>query len=182
MVQSLGYQRTLQATDLWKMDHSRESGNLGAQLDEAWARRVKAANEWNTRLADGEIKPSLYNRTKWAVQALRGKGSYRERRAALETHWREVDGRKQASLAWTLNDVLGRDFWFGGLFKVVGDTAQLMGPLLVKAIINYGKEHVAAMNAGQTPPNIGRGVGMAIGLLCTTVTASVAQHQVCFPP
>ena len=182
MVQSLGYQRTLQATDLWKMDQSRESGNLGAQLDEAWARRVKAANEWNTRLADGEIKPSLYNRTKWAVQALRGKGSYRERRAALETHWREVDGRKQASLAWTLNDVLGRDFWFGGLFKVVGDTAQLMGPLLVKAIINYGKEHVAAMNAGQTPPNIGRGVGMAIGLLCTTVTASVAQHQVCFPP
>ena len=74
MVQSLGYQRPLQATDLWKMDQSRESGNLGAQLDEAWARRVKAANEWNTRLADGEVKPSFYNRTKWAVQAIRGKG------------------------------------------------------------------------------------------------------------
>ncbi|RPD52985.1 hypothetical protein L227DRAFT_513981, partial [Lentinus tigrinus ALCF2SS1-6] len=133
--------------------------------------------DWNTRLANGEIKPGICKRTKWAVQALRGKGSYRERRAALETHRREVDGRKQASLAWRLNDVLGRNFRFGGLFKVFGDTAQLMGPLLVKAIINFGKEHAAAVNAGRTPPNIGRGVGMAIGLLCTTVTASVCQHQ-----
>ncbi|KAI0711948.1 P-loop containing nucleoside triphosphate hydrolase protein [Cerioporus squamosus] len=178
-IMSLGYQRTLQATDLWKMDPSRESGNLGAQLDEAWAARVKAANDWNTRLANGEIKPGIYNRTKWAVQALRGNGggSRRERRAALETQWREVDGRKHASLAWTLNDVLGRDFWFGGIFKVIGDTAALMGPLLVKAIINYGKEHTAAVAAGRTPPSIGRGVGMAIGLFCTTVTASVCQHQ-----
>ncbi|TFK93972.1 ABC protein [Polyporus arcularius HHB13444] len=178
-IMSLGYQRTLQATDLWKMDPSRESGNLGAQLDAAWAARVEAANDWNTRLANGEIKPGIYKRTKWAVQALRGNGggSHRERRAALETQWREVDGRKQASLAWSLNDVLGRDFWFGGIFKVIGDTAALMGPLLVKAIINFGKEHVAAVAAGRTPPNIGRGIGMAIGLFCVTVTASVCQHQ-----
>ncbi|KAI0649348.1 ABC protein [Trametes meyenii] len=174
---SLGYQRTLQATDLWKVDESRESGRLGTQLDEAWARRVLAASEWNAQLANGEIQPSALKRAKWSLQALRGKGSYSERRAALEAQWREVDGRKEASLAWALNDVLGRDFWFGGLFKVVGDTAALMGPLLVKAIINFGKSHAADYAAGRTPPGIGRGVGMAIGLWCITVTASVTQHQ-----
>ena len=166
------------------MDESRESGLLGAQLDAAWARRVEAANDWNARLASGEITPSLLQRTRWSARALlRGKGqggsSFRERRAALETEWREVSGRRQASLAWTLNDVFGRDFWFGGAFKVVGDTAQLMGPILVKSIINFGKEHAAAIAAGQPAPPIGRGAGMAVGLLCTTVTTSVCQHQVC---
>ena len=163
------------------MDESRESGELGAQLDAAWARRVAAATEWNKRLAAGEIAPSALQRARWAVQALgggSGSGGYSERRAALEAAWREVGGRRQASLAWTLNDVFGRDFWFGGAFKVVGDTSQLMGPILVKAIINFGKEHAAAVAAGQTPPSIGRGAGMAIGLLCTTVTTSVCQHQV----
>ncbi|KAI0360038.1 ABC protein [Trametes cingulata] len=176
-IMSLGYQRTLQATDLWKMDESREAGLLGAKLDAAWARRVQEAKEWNARLANGEIKPSVFKRAKWSVQALRGQGTYRERREALENQWREVDGVKQASLVWALNDVFGRDFWFGGGFKVIGDSSQLMGPLLVKAIINFGKEHAAAFQAGQTPSGIGRGVGMAIGLFCITVTASVSQHQ-----
>lgn len=69
-----------------------------------------------------------------------------------------------------------------------------MGPLLVKvpcigfysvfhnsnmtqAIINFSKEHYAALQSGEKAPNIGRGVGMAIGLFLITVSASVSQHQ-----
>lgn len=48
---------------------------------------------------------------------------------------------------------------------------------LVQAIINFGKEHVAALQAGTKPPNVGRGVGMAVGLFCITVTTSICQHQ-----
>lgn len=114
------------------MDESREAGVLGDKLDQAWARRVKAANEWNARLAAGDIKPSLYKRAKWSAQALRGSGTYGERRITLEEQWRAVGGRKEPSLAWALNDVFGRDFWFGGAFKVIGDTSQLMGPVLAK--------------------------------------------------
>ena len=47
----------------------------------------------------------------------------------------------------------------------------------LQAIINFAKERAAAQAAGQPVPNIGRGVGMAIGLFCTTVSASVATHQ-----
>ncbi|KAI0784237.1 ABC protein [Abortiporus biennis] len=176
-IMTLGFQRTLQATDLWKMDESREAGYLGNRLDEAWNRRVKAANEWNAQLDNGEIQPSLLKKAKWTLQSLAAGTKYSERRGALERQWREVDGRKEPSLAWALNDTFGRSFWLGGIFKVFGDTAQLMGPLLVKGIINFGKEHFAAKQNGTTPPNIGRGVGMAIGLFCVTVTASVSQHQ-----
>ncbi|KAI0091325.1 ABC protein [Irpex rosettiformis] len=177
-IMTLGYQRTLQATDLWKLDTSRESGPLGDRLDTAWARRVQEADEWNALLAKGEIRPSFFKRAKWSVQAMKNaKSGYTEKRAALERQWLEHDGRKEASLAWALNDTLGLSFWLGGLFKVLGDTSQLMGPILVKAIINFGKEHFAAKEAGEPLPNIGRGIGMAIGLFCVTVTASVCTHQ-----
>ena len=61
--------------------------------------------------------------------------------------------------------------------QVFGDTSQLMGPLLVRTIINYSKERSAAKAAGGAVPSIGRGVGLALGLFALTVSASVAQHQ-----
>ncbi|KAH9945319.1 ABC protein [Epithele typhae] len=180
-IMTLGYQRTLQATDLPKMDESREAGLLGDLLDAAWARRVAAAKDWNTRLAAGEISPSAWKRFVWAFKALRSGSadgaSHRERRVALETAWREVGGKKEASLTWALNDVLGRDFWFGGAFKVIGDTAQLMGPILVKQIIKFGQQRAAAAATGGTPPSVGTGIGMSIGLFALTVTTSVCSHQ-----
>lgn len=105
----LGYQRTLQATDLWQLDEKRQAAVLSAKLESAWDRRCKAAVEWNERLSLGEIKPSAWKRIVWTV-----KGG----RAEREKHWREKDGMKHASLAWALNEVFGFDFWCAGLFKV----------------------------------------------------------------
>ncbi|THH16112.1 hypothetical protein EW146_g4488 [Bondarzewia mesenterica] len=174
----LGYQRTLQATDLWKLDESREVHGLSEMFDKAWARRMQEAEDWNARLASGEINPGVVRRTVWSVRALGHGRGRRARRKALEADWRERGGRKQASLAWALNDMFGWSFWIGGCFKVLGNVVQLMGPILVKAIINFGKETLAAQGEGKKPPNIRRGVGMAIGLFCLTALTSVCQHQV----
>ncbi|KAF5334268.1 hypothetical protein D9758_015549 [Tetrapyrgos nigripes] len=173
---TLGYQRTLQASDLWKMHETFESGYLSESLDAAWTRRVRKANEWNTRLSSGEIKPGLWKRVSWSFRAVRG-GNYRDKRRELEQHWRDVEGRREPSLAWALNDVFAQMFWIGGAFKVFGDTCQLMGPLLVKAIINFSKHRASARENGDPLPGVGRGIGMAIGLFCIVVTASLCQHQ-----
>ncbi|KAH9929982.1 P-loop containing nucleoside triphosphate hydrolase protein [Fomitopsis serialis] len=173
----LGYQRTLQATDLWKLDDAREAGALGAQFDAAWAARVQAAAEWNAQLAAGELHPPLWLRIRWFLVALVHLARFAETRRELERAWREGGGRREPSIAWALNDVFGWTFWTGGIFKVFGDTAQLMGPLLVRAIINFSEARVAAKAAGEPTASIGRGVGMAIGLFCITVTASVCTHQ-----
>ena len=120
----LGYQRTLQASDLHKLDSSREVKSLSEQLEAAWARRVEAAAKWNAKFDRGEVSPSILKRMTWVVRAIPSekdqtqKRSYSERRLALERHWREVEGRKEASLAWALNDVFGWSFWLGGVFKV----------------------------------------------------------------
>jgi ATP-binding cassette subfamily C (CFTR/MRP) protein 1 len=100
------------------MDESRESGFLSAKLDEAWIRRLKEANSWNTKLAKGEIRPGLVKRVSWAIQALHAGVNYSDRRVFLEKRWREVDGRKEPSLAWALNDTFGHLFWIGGGYKV----------------------------------------------------------------
>lgn len=117
-IQVLGYQRTLQATDLWKVGPEYEAGYLSDKFEAAWERRVNAANEWNEGLEDGRITPPAFTRFIWSIKSITGGFEYRNRRAALEKQWREVDGRKQASLAWALNDVLGHIFWIGGVSKV----------------------------------------------------------------
>ncbi|KAJ7717861.1 ABC protein [Mycena metata] len=168
----LGYQRTLQASDLWRMGPEQEAGYLTAKLEAAWAKRVADAAAFNVRLEKGEVRPGVFKRVKWAV---RGKG-----REAEEKKWREGEGKREASLAWALNDVFGHLFWRGGAFKVVSDTSQLMGPILVKSLINFAKARTAAKALGETPANIGNGIGMAIGLLCVIVVASICQHQFFF--
>lgn len=114
----LGYQRTLQASDLWKLDESRESGFLSAKLDDAWSRRAKEAEDWNVRLINGDVRPSHIKRFGWALRALASRSHYADRYALLEKRWREVDGKREPSLAWALNDTFGFFFWSGGVFKV----------------------------------------------------------------
>lgn len=100
------------------MGPTQESGYLSEKLDKAWDRRVEAANDWNAKLEKGEIQPGILKRIRWNLQALFAGMNYRNRRAALAKQWRDVDGRREASLAWSMNDVFGDMFWIAGCFKV----------------------------------------------------------------
>ena len=117
-LQVLGYQRTLQASDLWKLNEARAATVLSAKLDESWARRKSEADTWNARLENGLIKPPLLSRLSWVFQALVSGNDYSRKFASLEESWRKIDGRKQPSLAFALNDTLGSFFWTAGIFKV----------------------------------------------------------------
>ncbi|KAF8530143.1 ABC protein [Hysterangium stoloniferum] len=163
-IMTLGYQRPLQATDLWKMDSTREVSGLVKLLDDSWARRVHQAEEWNAKVKAGEIQPTWTKKGFWAVKAL--SGIFRQGWRAKYTRYIDKWSHREASLAWALNDIVGWQFWISGGVKVFGDVAQLLGPLLVKAIINFGKEHFAARQSGEPEPNIGRGIGLATGLFC----------------
>lgn len=116
--QVLGYQRALQATDLWKVAPEQEASYLSDKLEAAWSKRVNAAEKWNAGLDDGTVNPPILVRFSWSLKALSRGREYHARRAALEKRWRQVDARRQASLAWSLNDVLGPFFWLGGASKV----------------------------------------------------------------
>ncbi|KAF8802448.1 P-loop containing nucleoside triphosphate hydrolase protein [Phlegmacium glaucopus] len=174
---TLGYQRTLQASDLWKLDEARAATVLSAKFDESWERRKSEADAWNTRLEKGLIRPSFISRSSWVFQALLSGNDYARKFASLEERWRKIDGKKHPSIIFALNDTLGSFFWTAGMFKVLGDTAQIMSPLVVKGIINFAKARQTAKANHEPEPNLGIGVMMAIGLFLVTVCASIGQHQ-----
>lgn len=125
----LGYARPLEAPDLWKLQKDRGAAIVADKITASFTRRLKEADEYNQKLANGEIKPGLKGLW-WSI---------RGNRAAKELEWRQKTGRKKASLVWALNDSVAWWFWSAGLLKVVGDTAQVTSPLVVKVrqLINY---------------------------------------------
>jgi len=120
---TLGYARPLETSDLWKLQDHRSAGVIAETILSSFDARRKKADEYNARLSNGEIKPPLSLRV---MSLLRGDGEERLKR------WREKDGKAQASLAWAMNDAIKWWFWSGGVLKVIGDTAQVTSPLVLK--------------------------------------------------
>lgn len=149
------------------MDEKRTAAVLAKKFQAAYDKRQAAANAYNARLDAGEIKPGFARRSLWAIT--RGDKKKRHQR------WLE-NKRQKASMFWTMSSVVGAFFWVGGFSKIIGDTAQLMGPLVSRDLIRFAQDRAAAASAGQPGPSIGRGIGDAIGLLLLTCMASVFQH------
>jgi hypothetical protein len=122
-IMALGYARPLEAPDLYRLQDYRSAGVIADKLVKSFDARLERASEYNSRLANGEIEPSIRQRIWWT---LRGDRQGREER------WREKDGKKKASLALAMNDSIKWWFWSAGVCKVTADTAQVTSPLIVK--------------------------------------------------
>ncbi len=56
---TLGYARPLEASDLWKLQDHRSAGVISESILNSFDARRKKADDYNVRLANGEIKPPL---------------------------------------------------------------------------------------------------------------------------
>ncbi|GAA5860817.1 hypothetical protein JCM3774_003151 [Rhodotorula dairenensis] len=157
----LGYKRELQATDLPKMDSTRESGYLADKFEANFAKRRKAVEDWNRALDDGSYKPTAFVRTRWRLNEMLGFG--------------RRDGRRQVGLALALSDTFFWEFWSAGVFKVLADGAQVTSPLVMRQIIRQTQKAWAAKQAGQPLPPINPAVGAAIGLFLMQIWVSYFQ-------
>ncbi|KAI0783557.1 P-loop containing nucleoside triphosphate hydrolase protein [Abortiporus biennis] len=166
---SLGYARPLEASDLYKLQGSRSAKIIGDKINASFEARVTEAENYNTKLLNGEISPG-WRRIWWTI---------RGNRTERETRWREKDGRRKASLVFAINDSVKYWFWSAFVLKLVGDVTQILTPLVVKAIISFATQSYNAHRSGQTDqtPPIGRGVGLAIGLFAMQVMSSLCQHH-----
>jgi hypothetical protein len=122
---ALGYARPLEATDLWKLDEGRQATLYANRIIDSFQKRYEKAEEYNTKLLNGETRVPIHKVLYWSVR-----GNRKER----EKTWREKDGRKQPSLLWAINDSVKYYFWSAGVFKVIGDTSQVTAPLVVKVL------------------------------------------------
>lgn len=125
----LGYARPLETTDLWKLDEWRTSDIYADRIIKSFDRRHAAAQDYNTRLASGDVKPAIHQRMYWTV---------RGNRAEREKKWREVDGKRKANLILAMNDAVKWYFWIGGELVVV---AIPMTPHLSNYIFRVPQSH-----------------------------------------
>ena len=166
---SLGYQRPLQANDLWKLDKDRLVGPLSDQILSSFRRRQIKAKEWNAKVASGEVKPGFLKRKiLYPMRNSVGAGSR--------------DGKKEAGLGGALYDVMGRKYMSAGYFKIIADALSVTTPLVTKTLIQFGTQAYYSRRGvpGFNDPNIGRGIGAAFGLLLMSLVSSLCLHQVSF--
>ncbi|KAK4055919.1 hypothetical protein OIO90_003176 [Microbotryomycetes sp. JL221] len=161
----LGYKRDLSEFDLPKMDPSREATLLADKLEHNFERRKREVESWNQALADGTYKPTRWQRFHWRWRHSLGLGS--------------ADGQRQVTLTWALSDTFGWSFWSAGLFKIVGDVAQVTSPLIVRELIHFVQRSYYAQRGieGYVMPSLGKGVGWAFALLCLQLVYSICTAQ-----
>jgi hypothetical protein len=165
---ALGSARTLQATDLWRMDDKRSAGRLAATLVDHYEERKRIAEAYNTRLADPNTPLPFRQRVLYPLLP------HREKR---EADYRTKFGKKQASLAWAISDTFGSFFWLAGLFKCFADVATACSPLLIRSLIRWSTRYEYAMKGIGQYPSIGQGIGYAIGLLFILLASSMGLHH-----
>ncbi len=122
---ALGALRPLEAGDLWKLAPDREAKYMAQQLATRFQERWDKAEAYNIKLDAGEVPVPRSKRVKWAL-GLGGKGT----KAEKEKRWKEQDGRKKPSLAWSLSDVYGWYWWTGLIWKVRSDLLAVPARIL----------------------------------------------------
>ncbi|KAJ9119462.1 hypothetical protein QFC24_005695 [Naganishia onofrii] len=171
-IMALGAVRDLTPEDLYKLGHERDAGVLSKKLLASFQKRWDEADAYNAKLEAGEVPVPRKLKMKWALGA--GEGKTKQEK---EKEWREKSGKKQPSLMWALSDVFGWYFWASGLIKIVGDTASICTSLVIKQLIRFSGEYYYSRQYGTPGPNVGRGVGMAIGLFCLLVLSSLSINH-----
>lgn len=149
------------------MDESRTASVQADRISVAYTKQQEKAKAFNARLDAGQLRPPLLKRIRWCFSKKGYKKSLADWPARV---------RKRPSLAWALLYAGGANYSLGILFKIIGDMSQLCAPLITRNLIEFAQEKAAARASGAPEPNIGRGVGDAIGLLLLTIMASVWQH------
>ncbi|KAG8734470.1 hypothetical protein FRC11_009999, partial [Ceratobasidium sp. 423] len=153
---SQGYCRPLQATDMYQLGDSRAAHVYSSRLQDAFERRRAALEDFKARVEKNQAHPPSWRRFLWGLS-----GSQTRK----EDEWRLNMAKRQPSLAGALNDTVFWWFWTGGLYKGLADVGMICSPLVVKALINFASQSYAARSAGTSAPSIGKGLGLAFGLL-----------------
>lgn len=104
-----GFKRELEATDLPKMDPSRQAAHLADLFEGHFARRRDEVIEWNRRLDSGEYVPS-------AFEKLRFRTWHRV------TGWGHPDGKRDIGIAMALSGEYRSRAWWRACSGTTTDT------------------------------------------------------------
>ncbi|KAF5367964.1 hypothetical protein D9758_004466 [Tetrapyrgos nigripes] len=162
-----GYARPLEATDLYRLGLDRSAEVYADRIVESFERRRREADAFNQRLNEGLVHPAPWKMLYWSVSG------QKEKRVE---EWKE-HARQKPSFVLACNDAIFWWFWSGGFFRLIADVGIITSPLIVKAIIRFATRSHNNLLAGEALPNIGPGVGLALGLFAVQIVIFLSNAQ-----
>ena len=90
---------------------------------------------------------------------------------------RRVKRGDKYPLVWALHETLQFDIWLGGLCQLVSSVLQVISPFTLRYLISFAAQAYLAQKTNTAGPNIGRGIGLVIGITAMQVFQSLGTNH-----
>jgi ATP-binding cassette, subfamily C (CFTR/MRP), member 1 len=90
---------------------------------------------------------------------------------------RRVAAGQRYPLIFAMHETFKGGFWFGGMCQLVSSIFQVLSPFITRYLIQFAGDAYTAQRSGRPAPNIGRGIGIVIGITILQICQSLGTNQ-----
>ena len=90
---------------------------------------------------------------------------------------KRVDRGDRYPLIWAMHETFKFEFWVGGICQLFSSIFQVMTPYTLRYLISFATQAYIAQQLGRRQPNIGRGIGLVIGITCMQLLQSMGTNH-----
>ncbi|KAM7195265.1 P-loop containing nucleoside triphosphate hydrolase protein [Rhypophila sp. PSN 637] len=90
---------------------------------------------------------------------------------------RRVENGDKYPLLWAVHETFFFEFWLGGACQLTSAIMQVISPFTLRFLIQFATDAWIANNTGGPPPDIGRGIGLVLGVTALQVVQSLCTNQ-----
>ncbi|KAI4253329.1 MAG: hypothetical protein L6R42_007623, partial [Xanthoria sp. 1 TBL-2021] len=80
-------------------------------------------------------------------------------------------------LLWAIHETFHVEFWIGGFCCLGASILQVISPFTLRYLISFASQAYAAQQTNQSPPNIGRGIGLVLAITFMQMFQSFATNH-----
>ena len=80
-------------------------------------------------------------------------------------------------LLWAMHETFKVEFWIGGFCQLFASIFQVMSPFTLRYLIAFATQAYYAQHGGTAGPNIGKGIGLVLGVTVMQVLQSLGTNH-----
>lgn len=130
---------------------------------------------WQGSLMRTGYKRPLEHNDLWKVNPDRS--VYKMSKAVNEAFRRRHAQGQKYPLVKALNEVHFKEFWLGGLCQLTATLLQVFAPFTLRYLIAYATDAYVAAQEGTPQPNIGRGIGLVLGVTAMQILQTLCTNH-----
>lgn len=111
----------------------------------------------------------------WLVNPDREAGPLAKRLGA--SFKRRATNGDRFPLLWAIHETFHVEFWIGGFCCLGASILQVISPFTLRYLISFASQAYAAQQTNQSPPNIGRGIGLVLAITFMQMFQSFATNH-----